>query len=172
MAPLATMKGNLREGKTVGRGCPDWLQCSPCEWAARTAMSSGFLRLLGSVLLVHSTVTAAAVPLQRLRPPEKIRCSRDHLTSFSGAVLVFKRNDNETFLRMRTDEDTTEAFTLRHPGKGSAAEWFLLGGKVFEPSDWKRIEIRRNKLHPRMRATVWACDDGSTPVVDWQPPSE
>ena len=135
-------------------------------------MSSGFLRLLWGVLLVHSTVAALAVPLQRLRPPEKIRCSRDHLTSFSGAVLTFKRNNNETFLRIRTDEDTTETFTLKHLGKESAAEWFLLRGKAFESSDWKLIEIRRNKLHPRMRATVWACDDGSTPVVDWQPPSE
>ena len=135
-------------------------------------MSSGFLRLLWGVLLVRSTVAAAAVPLQRLRPPEKIRCSRDHLTSFSGAVLTFKRNNNETFLRIRTDEDTTETFTLKHLGKESAAEWFLLRGKAFESSDWKLIEIRRNKLHPRMRATVWACDDGSTPVVDWQPPSE
>jgi len=135
-------------------------------------MSSGFLRLLWGVLLVHSTVAALAVPLQRLRPPEKIRCSRDHLTSFSGAVLTFKRNNNETFLRIRTDEDTAETFTLKHLGKESAAEWFLLRGKAFESSDWKLIEIRRNKLHPRMRATVWACDDGSTPVVDWQPPSE
>jgi hypothetical protein len=135
-------------------------------------MSSGFLRLLWGVLLVHSTVAALAVPLQRLRPPEKIRCSRDHLTSFSGAVLTFKRNNNETFLRIRTDEDTTETFTLKHLGKESAAEWFLLRGKAFESSDWKLIEIRRNKLHPRMRATVWACDDGSTPIVDWQPAAE
>jgi len=135
-------------------------------------MSSGFLRLLWGVLLVHSTVAALAVPLQRLRPPEKIRCSRDHLTSFSGAVLTFKRNNNETFLRIRTDEDTAETFTLKHLGKESAAEWFLLRGKAFESSDWKLIEIRRNKLHPRMRATVWACDDGSTPIVDWQPAAE
>jgi hypothetical protein len=135
-------------------------------------MSSGFLRLLWGVLLVHSTVAALAVPLQRLRPPEKIRCSRDHLTSFSGAVLTFKRNNNETFLRIRTDEDTTETFTLKHLGKESAAEWFLLRGKAFESSDWKLIEIRRNKLHPRMRATVWACDDGTTPIVDWQPAAE
>jgi hypothetical protein len=135
-------------------------------------MSSGFLRLLWGVLLVHSTVAALAVPLQRLRPPEKIRCSRDHLTSFSGAVLTFKRNNNETFLRIRTDEDTAETFTLKHLGKESAAEWFLLRGKAFESSDWKLIEIRRNKLHPRMRATVWACDDGTTPIVDWQPAAE
>jgi len=135
-------------------------------------MSSGFLRLLWGVLLVHSTVAALAVPLQRLRPPEKIRCSRDHLTSFSGAVLTFKRNNNETFLRIRTDEDTTETFILKHLGKESAAEWFLLRGKAFESSDWKLIEIRRNKLHPRMRATVWACDDGTTPIVDWQPAAE
>ena len=135
-------------------------------------MSSGFGRLFGCVVLLLSILVNTAVTSQRLRPPENIRCSRDHLTSFSGRVLAFKRNNSETFLRMRTDEETTEAFTLRHPGKESAAEWFLLKGKAFEPSDWKQIEIRKNKLHPRMRATVWACDDGSTPVVDWQPPAE
>jgi len=143
-----------------------------CATRKETGMSTGLRALLLGVALAHTTLPATTLSLQRLRPPEKIPCSRDHLTSFSGRVLEFKRNDNRTFLRVRTDEDTSEAFTLKHPGKGSAAEWFLLKGKAFEPSDWKRIEIRKNKLHPRMRATVWVCDDGSTPVVDWQPPAE
>ena len=135
-------------------------------------MPSLFRKLLEVVLLGHWAAAAIATPYQRLRPPEKIPCSRDHLTSFSGRVLAFKRNDTETFLRIRTDEDTTESFTLSHPDRESAADWFLLKGNVFQPSDWKRIEIRKNQLRPRIRATVWACDDGSTPIVDWQPPEQ
>ncbi len=136
------------------------------------AIPLGLQTFLWGVLLIHSSLAATAMPSQRLRPPEKIRCSRDQLTSFSGRVLEFRRNNNETFLKVRTDEDTTEVFTLKHPGKESAAEWFLLKGKPFESSHWKRIETRKNKLHPRMRATVWVCDDGSTPIVDWQPSEE
>jgi hypothetical protein len=136
------------------------------------AISLGLQTLLCGVLLIDASLAAAAVPSQRVRPAERIRCSRDHLTSFSGTVLEFRRSNNKTFLKVRTDEDTTEVFTLKHPGKESAAEWFLFKGKPFESSHWKRIEIRKNQLRPRMRATVWACDDGSTPVVDWQPQEE
>jgi hypothetical protein len=134
-------------------------------------ISLGLQTLLWAVLLIDSALAAPPVPSQRVRPPEKIRCSRDHLTSFSGRVLEFRRSNNKTFLKVRTDEDTTEVFTLKHPGKESAAEWFLLKGKPFESSDWKWIEVRKNQLRPKMRATVWTCD-GSTPVVDWQPPGE
>ncbi|MCI0422041.1 MAG: hypothetical protein L0312_22910, partial [Acidobacteria bacterium] len=94
-------------------------------------MTFGFQSLLWVVLIIQATLAVTTLPWQRLRPPEKVKCSRDHLTSFAGRVLAFKRNNNETFLRMRTDEETIEAFTLKHPGKGSAAEWFLLTGKSF-----------------------------------------
>ena len=119
-----------------------------------------------TLLLVHALFAAT----QRLRPPEKIGCSRDHLTSFSGRVIAFKRDNKETFLKIRTDEETTETFVLKHPGKDSAVERFLLRGGTFEPTDWNRIEEKKNKLRRQMRATVWVCDDGSMPVVDWQPP--
>ena len=70
---------------------------------------------------------------------------------------------------MRTDESTTESFTLRFPKTEDAAKWFLLKGEQFKQSDWKLIERGRYQLRPRMRATVWVCDDGSTPIVDWRP---
>ena len=42
-------------------------------------------------------------------------------------------------------------------------------GAEFKAEDWKRIEGRPGHLKPGMRAIVWVCDDGSTPVVDWRP---
>ena len=70
---------------------------------------------------------------------------------------------------MRTDEATTESFTLRFRRTEDAARWFLLMGEQFKPSDWRLIERSRYRLRPNMRATVWVCDDGTTPIVDWRP---
>jgi len=70
---------------------------------------------------------------------------------------------------MRTDEATTESFTLRFRKTQEASRSFLMNGEGFKTGDWKLIERSRYRLRPRMRATVWVCDDGSTPIVDWRP---
>jgi hypothetical protein len=105
---------------------------------------------------------------QRIRPPDKITCSRDHLTSFTGKVLSMKRQKGSTRIRMRTDEETSEQFTLRH-ATDNPSEYFLMWGEKFSESDWKRIETGKNQLRSNLRATVWVCDNGGNPVVDWQP---
>ena len=105
---------------------------------------------------------------QRIRPPEKITCSRNHLTSFTGKVLSMKRQKGSTRMRMRTDEDTSEQFTLRH-ASDDPSQYFLMWGEMFSENDWKRIEAGKNQLRPNLRATVWVCDNGENPVVDWQP---
>lgn len=107
---------------------------------------------------------------QRLAPPASLKCSRDHLTSFTGRILAYRRSPGRIFLRMRTDEATTENFTLRFSRAENPTEWFLLKGEPFRESDWSLIERRRSQLRPNMRATVWVCDDGSRPVIDWRPP--
>ena len=50
-----------------------------------------------------------------------------------------------------------------------ACAYFLVWGEKFSESDWKRIETGKNQLRPDLRATVWVCDNGENPVVDWQP---
>jgi hypothetical protein len=70
---------------------------------------------------------------------------------------------------MRTDEATSERFTLRFARTEDASKYFLLQGEPFGPDDWKLIEGRRGRLRPRMRATVWVCTDERVPVVDWRP---
>lgn len=109
---------------------------------------------------------------QRLAPPESLKCSRDHLTSFTGKVTAYQRRPGRVFLRLRTDEETTESFTLRFSPKDDPAKWFLLKREPFTQRDWTLIESRPSQLRPGMRATVWVCDDGSKPVVDWQPPEK
>lgn len=118
-------------------------------------------------VLAMSTTTARAQG--RIRPPDSITCDHNHLTSFTGKILSYSRAPGRVSLRMRTDEATNESFMLRFPKREDASKYFLLHGESFKQSDWALIERSRSRLRPRMRATVWVCDDGSTPIVDWRP---
>jgi hypothetical protein len=123
------------------------------------------LMVAGAICLLASSVGAQ----RRIMPPDSIRCGDNHLTSFTGRILSYKRTPGRVFLRMRTDEATTESFTLRFRKTEDAARWFLLMGEQFKQGDWSLIERSRYRLRPGMRATVWVCDDGTTPIVDWRP---
>jgi hypothetical protein len=127
---------------------------------------------IGAVILFACALVLVASVAQaqpRLSPPASIKCDHNHLTSFTGRILSYQRRPGRVSLRMRTDEATTESFTLRFPRTEDAAKWFLLMAEPFKQSDWRLIERRRYQLRPNMRATVWVCDDGSTPIVDWRP---
>ena len=106
---------------------------------------------------------------QRLRPPAGLKCSRDHLTSFQGRILAYKHGKKNLSLRVRTDEKTTETFTLKWEAPDKAEKWFLLRGEEFKAEDWKLIESTPGKLIVGTRIIVWVCDDGSKPVFDWRP---
>ncbi|HEX4947236.1 MAG TPA: hypothetical protein VFZ34_11255 [Blastocatellia bacterium] len=106
---------------------------------------------------------------QRMRPPSPLTCSRDHLTSFQGRILAYKRGKNNIVLRVRTDEATTETFTLKWAAAEKPEKWFLLRGEEFKAADWKLIESAPGKLIAGTRIIVWVCDDGSKPVFDWRP---
>jgi hypothetical protein len=126
----------------------------------------------GKLLIVVCAIVllaSSAGAQRRIRPPDGIKCDDNHLTSFTGKILSYKRMPGRVFLRMRTDEATTESFTLRFRRTDDAARWFLLMGEQFKQSDWSLIERSRYRLRPNMRATVWVCDDGTTPIVDWRP---
>lgn len=105
----------------------------------------------------------------RIGPPASLNCSRNDLTSFTGRVLAYSRAKDRLFIRVRTDEQTTENFTLRYRRKDELAKWFLLRAEPFKAEDWQLIETARGRLRVGMRATVWVCNDNPQPVVDWQP---
>jgi hypothetical protein len=109
---------------------------------------------------------------QRIRPPDSLSCSRNDLTSFTGRVLSYSRTNNRLYLRMRTDEETLERFTLRYGSRENPTKWFLLRAEPFKDEDWKLIESRRGRLLKGMRATVWVCTGSAKPVIDWQPPQQ
>ena len=123
---------------------------------------------------VFCLVAALAAPQRggRLRPPEKIPCVREKLTSFTGKVQSYSRDEAHLALTVRTDEDTTEKLTLRYEKKDDPARWFLLWSEAFQPSDWAAIEAARGRLRAGMRATAWVCEGGGNPIIDWQPPRD
>ena len=133
-----------------------------------------FLTLLSVSALSVSAAGGALLPQPprgRLRPPPGLTCDRSDLTSYDGRVIAYRRRKGSTFLRIRTNSDTTEEVTIRHPATDDPSEFYLLRGESFTKSDWRRIEKSRNVLRPGMRANVWVCRDHPTvqPVVDWQP---
>jgi hypothetical protein len=105
----------------------------------------------------------------RLRPPESIQCPRDRLTSFTGRVLSYRRRVGQIGLKIHTDENTLEAFRLDYAESKGPTQWFLMRGRLFRQEDWKEIESAEYSLRPDMRATIWVCDDGANPIVDWFP---
>jgi len=109
---------------------------------------------------------------QRIAPPSSLKCPRNNLTSFMGRVTAYQRTRTRIFIRVRTDEETTENFTLKFTRNNDPTRLFLLRGEEFKQSDLKLIEISTGILRKPMRAIVWVCDDGSNPVIDWRPPEK
>jgi hypothetical protein len=116
-------------------------------------------------------VLFAQQPRGRIMPPSGLKCDRSDLTSYDGRVLVYRRRKGSTFLRIRTNFDTTEEVTIRHPATDDPSKFYLINGEPFTKRDWQRIERRSKVLRPGMRANVWVCRDNPTiqPIVDWQP---
>lgn len=135
--------------------------------------------------LIHAGIPSQASPRPapdtptqregRLATPGDLRCSRDNTTSFTGRVLAYSRGRGRAFIRVRTDEQTTEQFTLSYGRRGDPKTLFRLRGEPFRKSDWRKIETRAGRLRPGMRATVWACyagDDLNAEMINWMPPED
>jgi len=107
----------------------------------------------------------------RILPPTQLQCARNDLTSYDGRVLIYRRRKGNTFVRMRTNFDTTENVTIRHLRTNDPSQFYLINGEAFTRNDWRRIERRAGVLRHGMRANVWVCRGNPSiqPVVDWQP---
>ena len=128
------------------------------------------------VVLLGGAACADGQPRQapstsRMRAPETFACNRNDLTNYVGVVIGYSRELNRTTLRIRTDSETTESVTLRHPGTDDPSALFRFGGKPFAASDWARIERSKGVLMPATRAVAWVCTDGQV-MVDWEAPKE
>jgi len=106
----------------------------------------------------------------RLAPPPHVTCDRDHLTSWTGRVSGYQRDEQSIWIEITTDENSVEETTIDHRGFVDASSHFLLWGAPFKRSNWTAIEATPGNLIDGMRATVWVCSDGRTPaVIDWRP---
>jgi hypothetical protein len=117
-------------------------------------------------------ITAGDLPAQgRIMPPPQLKCDRNDLTSYDGRIIAYRRRMGSTFLRIRTNFDTTEEVTIRHRGTDDPSKFYMLNGQRFMKSDWQRIEKRRRVLKEGMHANVWVCrgNPAIQPVVDWRP---
>lgn len=115
-------------------------------------------------------LAASLLEQGRLKPAEPLACSRDQLTSFTGRVTFYRRTPVELRLTLATDEATVEKFKLRFKRGDDAARWFLFAASKFEPQHWSEIERAPGQLKAGARATVWVCEGGAQPVIDWEAP--
>ena len=130
-----------------------------------------FLILAVLAISVAGVAGHSQEPKGRLMPPSGLKCDRNDLTVYDGKVLAYRRRKGTTFLRIRTNFDTTEVVTIRHSRTDDPSQFYLINGGPFTRSDWRRIERRKTVLKPGMRANVWVCrgNPAIQPVVDWRP---
>ena len=126
-----------------------------------------------SACLLAAIISVVAIAQEggRIMPPPQLKCDRSDLTSYDGRILAYRRRMGSTFLRIRTNFDTTEEVTIRHRGTDDPSKFYLLNGERFVKSDWRRIEKRSRVLKEGMRGNVWVCRGNPSiqPVVDWRP---
>ena len=129
-------------------------------------MRSSLICLMALLLCVASLAQEG-----RMMPPRELKCDRNDLTLYDGRILAYRRRIGKTFLRIRTNFDTTEEVIVLHRGTDDPSKFYLLNGGPFTKGDWRRIEKRKGVLKAGMMANVWVCRDNPSiqPVVDWRP---
>ena len=109
---------------------------------------------------------------RRIAPPPGLACDANHITSFTGRVLTYSRRQGRILIRVRTDEHTTEEFTIPYTQTEDILARFHLNGQSLGQNDLAKIESRWRRDKRNVRATVWACYDNEwrTPsaiLIDW-----
>ena len=140
---------------------------SPLRAGAALAAVAGLAALAAAAGAQARTAPAQVRPL----PPHAFTCARNDLTAYTGVVIQYRRVSGRTTLRIRTDWDTTESVTLRHPGTDDPSGLFRLAGQPFTTPDWAKIERTKGALRAGTRATAWVCADGAV-LVDWSGAAE
>jgi hypothetical protein len=129
-------------------------------------MSRAGLWLLVGLCLLSQTATSLS-PRQRLAPPPGLPCDRNHLTSYAGEVKAYSRKPQQIFLRVRTDEATTEQFRLRVRKNEPPLSLFLLNGAAIKPEELAAIE-KKLAQKAAVRVIVWACRNSAHRIIDWR----
>jgi hypothetical protein len=126
-----------------------------------------------AIALLASTGVEARPAAGRVMAPARVSCDANHLTSYFGKVVGYKRGKVRVWLKIATDYDTIEEVTVVDPAEKDPANRFLYQGRPFTARDWSRIESKPGVLRKGTRATAWVCSDGKTPpLVDWNAAAE
>jgi hypothetical protein len=110
---------------------------------------------------------------RRLAAPSGLDCDRDHITSFTGRVLAYSRQAGQISIRVRTDEGTTENFTISYAQAQELLKRVKLNGQKLRQEELEKIEARWRREKRSVRVTVWACYDKdwrkpAAVLIDWQ----
>ena len=106
----------------------------------------------------------------RLRVPSYLTCERNLVTSWTGTVTHYEREQGKLVIEMVTDADTFEQLTLELPTKSELQQHFYLDNQPFEDKNWYWLEVKEGELAASRSATVWLCLDNKTkPVINWIP---
>ena len=125
-----------------------------------------------AILLLAAVVAHPQNTPGRPTPPPAVTCAPDHLTVFRGRPVQWSRAVGQSTMTIASDSGTTEIVVLKHPDTDDGSQYFLLDTKPFKPTDWTRIEEKPGTLRRDLRVSVWACDDGRQPMIDWQVPEK
>ncbi len=130
-----------------------------------------YLLLVSLLVLLITSTENKAFPKpsrQRLAPPPGLPCSRDQLTSFSGKIIRYTRKPKQIFLRMRTDEATTEQFQIQISHGKNYLNLFLLNGQEISKTELEQIEKKLLKKSNTVSVTVWECRNSAHRIIDWR----
>ena len=119
--------------------------------------------LLLLILLGSQQVTA-----DRWRVPDYFECDRNQVTSWTGKIGSYWRDNGELSFTLLTDADTHQRLQLKFDTQQQLITHFYIDNRAFEALDWPSLEPSAGKLKPNQRATVWLCLDNSVlPVINW-----
>lgn len=125
--------------------------------------------LLYFLLILLSTMNSHAYE-RRLRVPNYFHCERNYVTSWTGKVTGYQRDDKTLSLTMFTDADTTENIQFHFNSPNELLTRLYLKGKAFTADSWQQIESAHGLLKDNMKLTVWLCADNNTQaIINWQP---
>lgn len=88
-------------------------------------------------------------------------------------MLAYSRRSGRIFIRVRTDEETTNEFTIPYAKGEDITKWFAIDAQAMKPNDLAKIESGWKRNKRPARATVWACYDNdwrklSAERIDWR----
>ena len=126
---------------------------------------------VGLGLLLTLLATSFGTQADRLMVPSYLTCPRDFVTSWTGEVYDYKRQDASIQFKIATDADTTESLSLTMANLLQLENQFFYQNRPFKPDLWPVLEEAPGKLAMPRKATVWVClKDDIKPVINWIAP--